>query len=115
MKQDLLGKTLTLKKEAIIAIGRIGDRRAIDILGRFIRKRHIITPGRWEDLKILAIETIGKLGGESSREFLGRMSGRGGRIGRACSAALESAEQSEVSQGPADMQNANEMESEVCQ
>jgi HEAT repeat protein len=115
MKQDLLGKTLTLKKEAIIAIGRIGDRRAIDILGRFIRKGHIITPGRWEELKILAIETIGKLGGESSREFLGRMSGRGGRIGRACSAALESAERLGVSQEPADMQNANEMESEVCQ
>jgi len=55
------------------------------------------------------------LGGESSREFLGRMSGRGGRIGRACSAALESAGQPEVSQGPADMQNANEIESEVCQ
>jgi HEAT repeat protein len=114
MKQDLLGKAITLKKEAIIAIGRIGDRRAIDILGRFIRKRHLISPGRWEELKILAIETIGKLGGESSREFLGRMSGRGGRIGRACSAALESAERLETNQGPADMQNANEMESEVC-
>jgi HEAT repeat protein len=114
MKQDLLGKTITLKKEAIVAIGRIGDRRAIDILGRFIRKRHLISSGRWEELKILAIETIGKLGGESSREFLGRMSGRGGRIGRACSAALESAERIEINQGPAAMQSANEMESEVC-
>jgi hypothetical protein len=114
MKQDLLGKTLTLKKEALIAIGRIGDRRAIDTLCRFIRKRHLLAPDRWEVLKILAVETVGKLGGESSREFLGRMSGRGGRIGRACSAALESAERLDENQGPSDMQNANEMESEVC-
>jgi HEAT repeat protein len=115
MKQDVMGKTLTLKKEALIAISRVGDRRAIDTLCRFIRKRHLITPGRWEDLKILAIETIGKLGGESSRGFLERMSGRGGRIGRACSAALESSERLEENQGPAEMQNANEIESEVCQ
>jgi len=115
MKQDLMGKTLTLKKEALIAIGRMGDRRAIDTLGRFIRKRHLLAQDRWEELKILAVETIGQLGGESSREVLGRMSGRGGRIGRACSAALESAERLEVNQGPAGMRNASEMETEIFQ
>jgi hypothetical protein len=114
MKQDLLAKTLTLKKEALIAIGRMGDRRAIDTLCRFVRKRHLLAADRWEELKILAVNTIGQLGGESSREFLGRMSARGGRIGRACSAALESAERIEVNQGPAEMRNASEMESEVC-
>ena len=115
MKQDLMGKTLTLKREALIAIGRMGDRRAIDILCRFVRKRHLFTPGRWEDLKILSIETIGKLGGESSREFLERMSGRGGRIGRACSAALQFSERLEENQGSAGLQNTNEIENEVCQ
>ena len=115
MKQDVMGKTLTLKKEALIAIGRIGDRRAIDTLCRFIRKRHLITPGRWEDLKILAVETIGHLGGESSREFLEKLAGRGGRIGMACSAALETLERLAKNHGPAGMQDTSEMESEVCQ
>ncbi len=88
-KRDVLGKTLDLKKEALLAIGRIGDRQALDPLFSLVKKRHWIVPGRQEELKILAVETIGHLGGESSREFLEKMSARGGRIGRACSAALE--------------------------
>jgi hypothetical protein len=107
MKQDLMGKTLSLKKEALFAIGRIGDRRAIDPLCSFARKRHLLSPGRWEELKIIAIETIGQLGGESSREFLEKMAGRGGRIGRACSAALETLQQPEKHHRPASMHGAS--------
>jgi hypothetical protein len=87
-KRDVLGKTLELKKEALLAISHIGDREALDPLFRVVRKRHWIVPGRQEELKILAVETIGHLGGESAREFLEKTSARGGRIGRACSAAL---------------------------
>jgi HEAT repeat protein len=88
MKRDLLGKSLTLKKEALLAIGRIGDQRSLDPLYRLVKKRHLITPSRWYELKILAIEIIGQLGGDSSREFLEKISTCGGRIGRAGSRAL---------------------------
>ncbi len=88
-KLDVLGKMLDLKKEALLAIGRIGDRQALDPLFRIVKKRHWIVPSRQEELKILAVETIGRLGGESSREFLEKLATRNGRIGRACSAALE--------------------------
>ena len=88
-KRDVLGKMLDLKKEALLAIGLIGDRQALDPLFRLVKKRHWIVPSRQEELKILAIETIGCLGGKTSREFLEKISARGGRIGRACSAALE--------------------------
>jgi hypothetical protein len=88
-KRDVLGKMLDLKKEALLAIGRIGERQALDPLFRIVKKRHCIFPSRQEELKILAIETIGHLGGESSKKFLEKFAARSGRIGRACSAALE--------------------------
>jgi HEAT repeat protein len=93
MKRDLLGKSLTLKKEALLAIGRIGDRRALEPLFRLVKKRHWIAPGRWDELKILAVEAIGNLGGESAREFLEKVSARGGSLGRASYAAVETLEQ----------------------
>jgi HEAT repeat protein len=88
-KRDVLGKMLDLKKEALLAIGRIGDPQALDPLFRMVEKRYWIAPSRQEELKILAVETIGRLGGESSRKFLEKIASRSGRIGRACSAALE--------------------------
>ena len=93
MKRDVLGKSLPFKKEALLAIGRIGDRRALDTLFRLVRRRHLLAAGRWEELKILAVETIGQLGGDSSREFLEKTSARGGRIGKASSRLLETMEQ----------------------
>ena len=93
MKRDVLGKALPHKKEALIAVGRIGDRRALDTLFRLVRKRYFLAPSRWDELKILAVETIGQLGGDSSMEFLEKTSARGGRIGKACSRMLETMEQ----------------------
>lgn len=92
-KRGVLEKSLAVKKEALLAIGRIGDQRALEPLFRLVRKRHWIARGRWERLKILAVDTIGRLGGEPAREFLEKLSARGGRIGLACSAALETMEQ----------------------
>jgi HEAT repeat protein len=89
-KMDLLGKQQPLKKEALLAIGRIGDRRILETLFSIVRKRYWIMPGRWEELKIYAVEAIGNLGGESARAFLEDMPADGGRLGRACHAALES-------------------------
>jgi len=88
-RRDLMGRNLTLKKEALLAVGRIGDRRALDPLIRLVRKRRLLAGGRWEELNILAVETIGRLGGDAAREFLEKTVSRGGRIGRACAATLE--------------------------
>ena len=93
LKQDPLGKLHFQKKEALRAIGRIGDRQALDPLFRLIRKRHWISSSRWQELKIFAIEVIGLLGGESSQEFLEEIAAWGGEIGRACSETLKTMEQ----------------------
>lgn len=89
-KRDFRGKIFTLKKEALLAVGRIGDRRALESLFRLVRKRRLLAASGWEDLKLLAVETIGRLGGNEAREFLKKTVSRGGRLGRACNAMLES-------------------------
>jgi len=88
-ERDLTGKIVTLKKEALLAIGRIGDPRALVSLSRLVEKRRLLAPGRWEELKILALETIGRLQGNESRDFLQKTALRGGRVGRAAAAVLE--------------------------
>ncbi len=89
MERDLRGKIVTLKKEALLAIGRIGDPRSLDALVRLVEKRHFLASGRWEELKILAIETIGRLEGKEVLDFLQKTAARGGRIGQASAAVLE--------------------------
>jgi HEAT repeat protein len=89
MKRGIQEKSLAIKKEALLAIGRIGDQRALEPLFKLVRKRHVIARGRWEKLKLLAVDTIGRLGGESAKEFLEKLSARGGRIGLAGSETLE--------------------------
>ncbi len=93
MKGDITGKSETIKREAILAIGRIGDKRALDILYKLVKKRHWLARGYWDRIKLLAIEAIGQLGGEESKEFLDKLSARGGRIGQASSSVLEAMEQ----------------------
>jgi len=89
MKRDLTGKIVTLKKEALLAIGRIGDPRSLDALVQFVEKRRFFAPGRWEELKILALETIGRLEGKEAQDFLRKIALRGGRIGPASAAVLK--------------------------
>ncbi|HTP66639.1 MAG TPA: HEAT repeat domain-containing protein [Geobacteraceae bacterium] len=86
---DILGRAADIKKEALLAIGRIGDRRALDALYRLAKKRHWFARGSRERLKLVAVETMGQLGGESSLEYLEKLSARGGRVGQACTALLE--------------------------
>jgi hypothetical protein len=87
-KRDLLHQSNGLKKAALVAIGRIGDRRAIEPLARLVDKRHWLMPGRWEELKVAAVEAIGKLGGKAALSCLQDLSAQGGQVGRASSAAL---------------------------
>jgi len=113
MKHDLSGKQHSLKKEALVALGRIGDRQALEPLCGLVRKRHLLTQERWEELKVIAIEAIGRLGGESSREFLEKMEARGGRIGRASCAALKSVERNAHSRVSNGLEEAGELQGGV--
>jgi HEAT repeat protein len=99
-RHDFSGKFHSLKKEALVAIGRIGDRQALEPLRTIVTKRHLISSEKVEELKIAAVEAIANLGGDSSREFLVQMEARGGRIGKACSAALKSLERLTKSHEP---------------
>ncbi len=92
MKRDFTGKLATLKKETLLAVERIGDPAALDDLFRLVEKTIIFAPRRWQELKILALGTIGRLGGERAREFLQKTALRSGPIGRASSAVLETME-----------------------
>jgi len=89
MERNFAGKNLTLKKEALLAIGRIKDSGSLGTLIRLVEKRRLLFPGRWEELKLLALETIGRLDGNEAQDFLRKTAARGGRIGRASAAVLE--------------------------
>jgi len=95
MTRDLRGRYRTLKKEALLAIGRIGDRRALDPLSRLVQRSHWIFPQRWNELKLTAVEAIGNLGGESAQQFLRRVSAQGGELGQVSAAALATMAQKE--------------------
>jgi HEAT repeat protein len=95
MTRDLRGRYRTLKKEALLAIGRIGDRRALDPLSRLVQRSHWIFPQRWNELKLSAVEAIGHLGGESAQQFLRRVSAQGGELGQVSAAALAAMAQKE--------------------
>jgi HEAT repeat protein len=91
--RDLLCKSALLKKEALRALGRIGDRRVLPTLYRVVRKRHLLAAGRWRTVQMLAVESIGRLGGQEARAFLSHMVDRRGLIGTTCRKVLESMEQ----------------------
>lgn len=89
LERDFAGKNSTLKKEALLAVGRIKDSRSLGALARFVEKRHFLYPGRWQELKLVALETIGRLEGNESQDFLRKTALRGGRIGLAAAAVLK--------------------------
>lgn len=88
LKLDLMGRSQPLKREALIAIGRIGDNRALEPLFRLVRRSYWIVPSRWDELKLLAVAAIGNLGGEPARLFLEQVSAGGGELARASYTAL---------------------------
>jgi len=89
LKSDLRGKSHPLKKEALVAIARIGDRLALDPLFKLVKKRYWLGPSRGEELKVLSIEAIATLGVEPARAFLHSVPQRNSRLSRACNTALE--------------------------
>ncbi|GEM_PF-3466883 len=87
-KREFKAGSFALKRDAVRAVGRIGDHSALDALFRLVRKRHVILPGCWEELKLLAIEVIGQFGGDAAVDFLEKTAARGGKLGQKCADTL---------------------------
>lgn len=89
---DLFLKELSLKKHAILAIGRIGDRLATSTLLDLLESKGWLAPGRWQELKIAAATALGHLGDESAIPVLKKIGKRNTPLGNACSDAADNLE-----------------------
>lgn len=86
---DLFLRTLPLKKDAIQALGRIGDRRAVPVLAALLDGRHWFARNRWEDLMVTAAAALGQIGDPAALPSLERRSSAEGRLGSACREAID--------------------------
>jgi HEAT repeat protein len=85
-------KELPLKKHAIMALGRIGDRQATDSLLDLLEIRGWLAPVRWQELKVAAATALGQLGDEAALPLLKRLARRNSPLGNACSDAVDNLE-----------------------
>jgi HEAT repeat protein len=85
-------KELSLKKQALLAIGRIGDRGATDALLDLLYCRGWLAPRRWQELKISAANALGQLGDDSAIPRLRQLAQQGTPLGKACSDAIDNLE-----------------------
>jgi HEAT repeat protein len=89
---DAFLKELLLKKHALAAIGRIGDRQATATLLDIIDSRGWLAPGRWQELKIAAATALGQLGDEAAIPLLKKLARRNTPLGSACGDAADNLE-----------------------
>ena len=62
-----LAQRTTLQQEAMVALGRIGDRSAVTEIGRLL-DRSLSSSG--EELRMVALQVLGQLGGTEAAEIL---------------------------------------------
>jgi HEAT repeat protein len=89
---DAFLKELALKKNAVAAIGRIGDRQATATLLDIIGRRGWLAPGRWQELKIASAAALGQLGDETAIPLLKKLARRNTPLGSACGDAADNLE-----------------------
>jgi len=89
---DIFLKELPLKKQALAAIGRIGDKQATTVLMDLIGIMGWLAPGRWQELKIAIAKTLGHLGDETAIPLLKKIGRRSTPLGVACSDAADNLE-----------------------
>lgn len=85
-------KELTLKKQALLAIGRIGDRQATESLMNLLECRGWLAPRRWQELKVSAANALGQMGDESAIPLLKRLAQQNNPLGSACGDAVDNLE-----------------------
>lgn len=91
-KSDFFSRQIKVKKEAIIALGRIGDRRAVTPLLSLLGSNSWLPWSKWDEMKIVAATALGRLGDEAALPSLNACAARGGSLGKACSDAVDNIE-----------------------
>jgi HEAT repeat protein len=91
-RRDLLLKGIAFKKELLVALGRIGDRRATGPLLKMLGSRRWPVFGRWLELKIAVASTLGTLGDEAALPALAGWAAGNGDLAEACREALDAVE-----------------------
>ncbi len=90
--QDAFLKELPLKKHAILALGKIGERQVTPTLMGILESRGWLAPGRWQELKIAAATALGQLGDETAIPLLKKLARRDTPLGNACGDAADNIE-----------------------
>jgi len=90
--RDLFMRFLPVKREALQALGRIGDRRATPHLLGLLQNWHWFSWAKGEELKIAAAVALGQLGDESALPALKTRMAAGGNLGKACGEAVDNIE-----------------------
>lgn len=89
---DTFLKNLVLKKMAVAAIGRIGDRQTSSVLLDILFTRGWLAPARWQDFKIATAAALGQLGDETAIPLLKKLARRDTPLGIACGDAADNLE-----------------------
>lgn len=89
---DAFLKELELKKLAVSALGRIGDRQATGPLLDILETIGWLAPLRWAELKTAVAVALGQLGDESALPLLKKLAKRDSPLGEACSDAADNLE-----------------------
>lgn len=92
LASDTFLKNIHLKKLAIAALGRIGNRQATDVLMDILVTRGWLAPRRWAELKVAAAVALGQIGDETALPLLKRLAGSGTALGEACADAADNLE-----------------------
>lgn len=89
---DTFLKELELKKLAVSALGKIGDRQATEPLLDILHVRGWLAPRRWLELKATTATALGQMGDENALPSLKRLSKHDSSFGIACSDAADNIE-----------------------
>ena len=89
---DAFLKELELKKLAVSALGRIGDRQATEPLLDILATIGWLSPLRWMEFKTAVAVALGQLGDESALPLLKKLAKRDSTLGEACSDAADNLE-----------------------
>ena len=89
---DTFLKELSLKKMAILSLGRIGERQATNVLLNILTSRRWLAPVRWQEIKVAAATALGRMGDESALPLLKRHASDNTPFGVACSDAADNLE-----------------------
>jgi hypothetical protein len=87
-QRDLFLTRLAVKKDAILALGRIGDRQAVTPLLSLLATRRFLVSGRWLELRSAAATALGQLGDPAATPTLRHFADKRPPLGAACREAL---------------------------